>query len=124
MFASGSAELTSPSQELLTVLSQVFQRSVETVIVEGHTDNRPVRTVAFPSNWELSAARASAVVRHLSSLKHALPPSQYIAVGYGEFRPVATNSTREGRNRNRRVEILFNWHQWNPALSQPTSPRP
>ena len=74
---------------------------------EGHTDDRPIRTSAFPSNWELSAARAASVVRFFLDQNDALDPTRYSAVGRGEFHPLAANDTPEGRARNRRVEILF-----------------
>ncbi|MCB0719858.1 MAG: flagellar motor protein MotB [Bacteroidetes bacterium] len=112
MFSTGSAELIEPSRSILALVSQVLQEGVESVIVEGHTDDRSIATKVFPSNWELSTARASAVVRFLSDLDNALPDSQYVSIGYGEFRPIATNRTSEGRAKNRRVEILFSWEPW------------
>jgi chemotaxis protein MotB len=118
MFRSGEAVLLPSSQTILAIVSQVLQQGVQSVVVEGHTDNRPISTKIFPSNWELSAARSTAVVRYLAGLDNALPLDHYVAVGYGEFRPVADNATQEGRNRNRRVEILFSWKKWNHQSSQ------
>jgi len=72
--------------------------------VEGHTDDRPIRTAAFPSNWELSAARAASVVHQF--MKQGIDPLRLEIVGFGEFHPRQTNDTPEGRNANRRVAIL------------------
>jgi chemotaxis protein MotB len=73
--------------------------------VEGFTDNQPIQTNAFPSNWELSTARAAAVVRMLSM--EGVDPARMAAVGYGQHQPVARNDTGEGRSRNRRVVLLI-----------------
>jgi chemotaxis protein MotB len=112
MFASGSAMLVGVSKELLRRIRAVLGSDVESVVVEGHTDDRPIQTLQFPSNWELSAARASSVVRFLLEEENELSPARYLAVGYGEFHPVDTNQTAAGRSRNRRVEILFSWEPW------------
>jgi len=77
--------------------------------VEGHTDNVPIATSLqdrFASNWELSTARATAVVRYLQD-KAGIAPDHLIAAGYGEFRPIAPNTTPEGRTQNRRIEIVL-----------------
>ncbi|MDR1560313.1 MAG: OmpA family protein, partial [Clostridiales bacterium] len=74
--------------------------------VEGHTDNIPISTAQFASNWELSAARATTVVRLLVDMA-GIPPEKMSAVGYGEYKPVADNSTAEGRGKNRRVDIIL-----------------
>jgi chemotaxis protein MotB len=124
MFVSGSAELIEPSRSILALVSQVLSGGVQAVVVEGHTDNDPIRTKVFPSNWELSTARAAAVVRVLASLDTALADSQYVTVGYGEFRPVSSNATPAGRARNRRVEILFSWDQWNSKAAARLPNRP
>jgi chemotaxis protein MotB len=73
--------------------------------VEGHTDNTPIHTAQFPSNWELSTARATYVLQYLISNGN-VPPQRLSAVGYGEYRPVASNSTPEGRGANRRVDLV------------------
>ncbi len=123
MFRSGEAEIIEPSRTILRILAGIIDDRIESVVVEGHTDNRPIHTARYPSNWELSAARAAAVVRFLLEQTDALPPSRYLAVGYGEYHPRDTNETPEGRARNRRVEILFNWEPWpnehnNPYLKR------
>src|SRR6202034_1409159 len=74
------------------------------VRVEGHTDNRPIKTASYPSNWELSAARAASVVHEFT--KVGIDPLRLEIVGFGEFHPRQTNDTVEGRNANRRVSIL------------------
>ena len=73
--------------------------------VEGFTDNQPIKTLAFPSNWELSAARAASVVHLL--MRKGIDPNRMSATGYAEFKPVADNSTIEGRQKNRRVMIII-----------------
>ena len=76
------------------------------VRVEGHTDNIPIKTARFPSNWELSTARSSNVVRHfIESL--GMTPQRFSASGYGEYFPVANNQTPDGRQQNRRVDIVI-----------------
>jgi len=74
--------------------------------VVGHTDNVPFSTVFFPSNWELSVGRAVRVVRALSEQRE-LDPRRFVATGFGEYHPVATNQTALGRSRNRRVNIII-----------------
>ena len=74
-------------------------------MVEGFTDDRPIQSDQYPSNWELSASRAAAVVRLLDA--EGVDPQRMAAVGYGQFQPVARNDTAEGRRRNRRVVLLI-----------------
>lgn len=127
MFNSGSSVLQATAQDILSLVSNVSPDLVESVTVIGHTDDQPIRTSQYPSNWELSAARASAVVRFLLTLDNSLPPERYQAIGQGEFDPVDTNETAEGRARNRRIELLINWKQWqNKTQSSPgrTLPTP
>ena len=73
--------------------------------IEGHTDTRPIKTSQFPSNWELSAARAARIVRLFEA--HGIGPGRMVVAGLGENRPLADNTTEEGRNRNRRVTIVI-----------------
>ncbi len=112
MFESGSAVLIDPSRTVLRKIQEVLGSDVESVIVEGHTDDRPIQTAQYPSNWELSSSRAASVVRFLIQNTDDIAPDRYISVGYGEFHPVDTNATLTGRARNRRVEILFSWEPW------------
>lgn len=125
MFRSGEATLIEPSRYILRTIAGVLaDDGVQSITVEGHTDNRPIRTSRFPSNWELSAARAGSVVRFLLQQETAIAPERYLAVGHGEFKPRDTNATPGGRSRNRRVEILFSWEPWQNQTPMPLSPRP
>ncbi len=120
-FASGSVVLNGPAREVLASVA-TLAASAGGVEVEGHTDDRPIATAAYPSNWELSAARAASVVRFLLQQPDALPASRYVAVGYGEFRPRAPNDTPEGRARNRRITVLFRTSDAADPSSAPTHP--
>ncbi len=104
LFEPAEAELRAPSTQLLDKLSTALQKLDTEIRVEGHTDNVPINSEQFPSNWELSSARATAVLKYL--IDRGLPPERLAAVGYGEFRPIDTNETDAGRHRNRRVEIF------------------
>lgn len=126
-FASGSAELSGPALAVLARLAAEAP-SAEAIEVEGHTDDRPIATATYPSNWELSAARAAAVVRFLAAQPAALPPARYLAVGYGEHRPRDTNETAAGRARNRRIAVLLRAPSGDdsdaPAEGAPSLPQP
>jgi chemotaxis protein MotB len=89
---------------VLDKLAEVLKPFPNPIRVEGHTDNRPIRTAAFPSNWELSAARAASVVHQFT--RQGIDPLRLEIVGFGEFHPREPNATSEGRNANRRVVIL------------------
>jgi chemotaxis protein MotB len=103
-FESGSAEVTPASIPLLSALVDTLP--LRPVRIEGHTDDIPIHTAQFATNWELSTARASAIARFL--IDHSrLNPVDVSAAGYAEFHPVATNATAEGRARNRRVDIIL-----------------
>lgn len=107
MFRSGSADLRTEFEEFLQKVSAIIKdKELAEVQVEGHTDNVPINTARFPSNWELSGARALAVVKFMA-FQGGLDPAKLSAVGYGEYRPRATNDSPEGRARNRRVEIFL-----------------
>ena len=104
-FASGSA---TPKPETLPTLRQIAAKLAQTpydLRVEGHTDNVPIHSAEFDSNWELSAARATRIARIFLDLK-AMPPDRISAAGYAEFHPVAPNDTAEGRGENRRVDLV------------------
>ena len=105
LFASGSARLVSEAIPVLSNLALLFSTFKNSINVEGFTDDQPINTIAFPSNWELSTARAASVV-HLF-MKKGIDPKRMSASGYAEFRPVADNSTEEGRQKNRRVTIII-----------------
>lgn len=107
MFKSGSASVEQKGKEALAVLARVLGQNKEfEILVEGHTDNVPIRTSRFPDNWELSVARATSMVRILVD-EHGLDPNRLTASGKGEFSPRATNDTAEGRAKNRRTEIVL-----------------
>jgi chemotaxis protein MotB len=105
LFDSGRAELKPEAVPLLDKVAILLGRIPNKVIVEGHTDNVPINTIFFPSNWELSVARAVRVVRALSEQRQ-LDPRRFVATGFGEFHPVSSNQTAAGRARNRRVNII------------------
>ncbi len=105
MFRTGGAELKDESKKILDKLARFFTKFPYQVQVQGHTDSIPINSTKFPSNWDLSAARAVTVARYFQSL--GIPPVQLEATGYGEYRPLADNATVKGRNKNRRVEIFL-----------------
>lgn len=105
LFASGEARLKQTAVTTLTEIAGILGTLPNPVQVEGFTDNVPISTPQFPSNWELSAARAASVV-HLFTL-NGVNPERMIAIAYGEHRAVDSNDTPEGRNRNRRVVLVI-----------------
>ncbi|WP_435105388.1 peptidoglycan -binding protein [Arhodomonas sp. AD133] len=110
-FDSGSAEIGTNGRDKLAQLADVLDRVAERIPedipwvlqVEGHTDRRPIRTARFPSNWELSTARATNIVHYL--VDQGIPPQNLAAAGYGEYQPLAEGSTEEAMARNRRIEL-------------------
>lgn len=106
LFSSGSASLGREGKAALQAVADALKNvQGKTIRVEGHTDNVPTTGSAFASNWHLSTARALAVVRFLQSA--GVDPTKLAAAGYGEFQPVASNDTAEGRSLNRRIEIVL-----------------
>lgn len=105
LFQSASAAIRPGALPLLDVVGSVILELANEVRVEGHTDNVPVGTSRYPTNWELSSARATAALRYLVE-GTGIDASRIFAAGYGEFRPVATNATPEGRALNRRADIV------------------
>lgn len=105
LFPSGDATLQPGSAQALAAVAQVLAEGENPIQVEGHTDNVPISSPAFPSNWELSSARAGSVVRLLAEA--GVPASRLVAIGYADNKPVDTNATPEGRSRNRRVNVLI-----------------
>jgi len=105
LFRPGEAEINPSAAGILNELALSLIDIPNFVRIEGHTDSVPVKSSRFPSNWELSTARASRIVRWFIEKEH-FPPERLSAGGYGEHRPAATNSTEEGRRANRRVEII------------------
>ncbi len=110
LFDSGEAQLRPDGEAVLLKVAKILAQHPNLQIhVVGHTDNVPIRATArsrYPSNWELSTARASAAVRYLAE-RGGVDPKRLGVVGYGEFRPIADNSTVEGRSRNRRIAITI-----------------
>lgn len=107
-FNSGKAEVRDEGKEALSKVAEVLNANVpdSAVAVEGHTDNVPIKYSGWKSNWELSSARALAVLHFLID-ESSVAPTRLSANGYGEFRPVTANDTPEGRQQNRRVEIVI-----------------
>jgi len=118
LFGSGDATLSDEALRVLWSVAKPIRKLSNQVQVEGFTDNKPINTFEYPSNWELSAARAASVV-HLFS-KYGIEPKRLSAVGYGEFHPIETNETKEGRDRNRRVVIVIQSN----AISRFSNPNP
>lgn len=105
-FASGSATVQPQALPLLDNIATSITGPANAIRIEGHTDNVPVKSVVFPSNWELSTARANTIVHYLID-HHKFPPAKLSVSGYGEYRPIADNSTEAGRKKNRRVDIVM-----------------
>jgi len=107
LFDPGKAVLKEECKRTLDKIAKVIKESVEPdaqIMIEGHTDNQPIKYSGWKSNWELSAARALSVLHYLEG--RGIEPDRMCAVGYGEYKPVASNATEEGRQLNRRVEIV------------------
>lgn len=105
-FDSGSATIRPEAIPLLTEIAKVLEPYENPISFEGHTDNKPIRSALFPSNWELSSSRATAIARQFID-HHGVDPQLVAVTGYGEYRPVVSNSTEEGRRQNRRVDIVM-----------------
>ena len=106
LFSSGSASLEGDAEKLVPVIANLLSSMPERVTISGHTDNVPIATAQYPSNWELSSARAVSVMRGLMQAQPTLNPARFSALGYGEYRPVASNDDEAGRAQNRRVEVF------------------
>ncbi|MCG5535039.1 flagellar motor protein MotD [Ectothiorhodospira mobilis] len=105
LFDSGSAQLAPDAVPILERLAGILSQFPVRVHVEGHTDDVPINTSVYPSNWELSAGRAATVVNLFA--RNGVDPDQMAAIGFGEYRPMASNDTPEGRMKNRRVNIVI-----------------
>jgi chemotaxis protein MotB len=108
LFDSGKADLKPEGKKILTKVASVIREEAydNEIGIEGHTDNVPIKLSGWKSNWELSTARATSVLHFLVN-DAKLKPNNLSATGYGEYRPVASNNTKEGRQSNRRVEIII-----------------
>ena len=104
-FESGSATLRSSSQDAMDRLSTILKNRDELLRIEGHTDNVPIHTAQFHSNWELSTARATELIEMFID-RYQFSPARLAAAGYAEYHPVDSNSTAEGKAHNRRVDIV------------------
>ncbi len=105
IFPVGEAEVTRSGLKILDKIVDLLKQFPYRVRVEGHTDNVPIHTAKYPSNWELSTARAARIVRYF--IEHGVDPKRLSAEGFAHYRPIATNSTPTGRAKNRRVEIVY-----------------
>jgi chemotaxis protein MotB len=104
-FPTGSAEMTTAARRIMLIIADALEKVPNLIRVEGHTDDAPIRTPLFESNWELSTARASRVVRLLAE-EGGLDPERLSAAGYAEYRPRLPNTSVVARARNRRVDIV------------------
>jgi chemotaxis protein MotB len=105
-FITGEAQIRPEAEPLLDRLAGLLRKIPNHVVVEGHTDDRPINTPEFPSNWELSVHRATSLVRYLVEKQH-LDPARFAAAGYGEHAPLTSNDEETGRRVNRRVDIVI-----------------
>lgn len=105
-FNSGEASIRPEFIPILNALGKSLETIPNLILIEGHTDSVPIQTAKFPSNWELSTARATTVVRYFIS-NFNFKPEKLSATGFAEFRPIATNATPEGRALNRRVDVVI-----------------
>ncbi len=108
LFDSGKAKIRSEAESTLNKVARILVKNVpeNKIGIEGHTDNEPIKYSGWKSNWELSTARALSVLHYLIDEK-GISPYRISAIGYGEYRPVASNDIEEGRQSNRRVEIVI-----------------
>ncbi len=124
LFPLGSAKLTSEAKETIGKVGLIIMEAPQYIRVEGHTDNLPISTALFPSNWELSVVRAVSVVQELI---HSLDfsPHRLSAIGYGEFRPRVPNDSDVNRQQNRRVDIVIlrsSYEMAEPGVLPPVAP--
>jgi chemotaxis protein MotB len=121
LFDSGKADLRTDSLAKLEKVSGVIQTVVPdlNIGIEGHTDNQPIKFSSWKSNWELSSARALSVVHFL--IDKGVAPEKLAAIGYGEFHPVAPNDSKEGMQKNRRVEIVILPKTTKQAAEEPSN---
>ena len=105
LFAPAQAVLNEETVNVLKAVAQVLAQDTHQVQIEGHTDNLPISSPIFPSNWELSSARASSVTRLF--IENGVQPERIVVIGYADNRPVDSNATLEGRARNRRVTVMI-----------------
>jgi chemotaxis protein MotB len=107
LFPSGSADLLPQSRVLAAEIAKILSTLPQNIIISGHTDNVPINTYEFPTNWDLSSKRALNFMKFILAQETKLKPERFSSVGHGEYRPIALNDTDEGRSKNRRVEVLI-----------------
>lgn len=108
-FDSGSTDIHPKAEPFLDKISELFdnyEQSIKMIRIEGHTDNRPMKSAKYDSNWELSAGRAVNVLKYIVEIS-GLKPEKFSAIGYSEYYPIATNDTEAGRAKNRRVDFFI-----------------
>ncbi len=105
LFSSGGVETSAQAQVIFTEIANILKSYQNPIQVEGFTDNVPIKNSRYPTNWELSSARATEIVKFLAS--KGVAPERLAAVGYGEFQPLASNDTEVGRAQNRRVAVMI-----------------
>lgn len=105
IFSSGKTDLTPGARKLMDELIEIAKNQSGTIEVEGHTDDVPIRSSRFPSNWELSAGRAGAAVRYIT--ERGVPQHRLKAIAFGETQPLVPNDSSANRSKNRRIEFLF-----------------
>lgn len=106
LFDIGSAEIKESAKPKLNKVAESLKDIDNQVRIEGHTDDQPIQTAEYPSNWELSTARATSIVKYLIT-QYNIDPDRLAAAGYGEYKPISPNTTPEGRQNNRRVDIVI-----------------
>ncbi len=119
LFESGSAEIKPQNEFTLIKIAKIINTLDNYIRIEGHTDNLPIHSAVYPSNWELSTARAASVVR-LFINECNVSPEKVVAVGYGEYKPITDNSTKEKRAKNRRIDIIVLSEKYNNLERQIT----
>ncbi|MYL20066.1 flagellar motor protein MotB [Halobacillus litoralis] len=117
LFETSEAEILEQAKPFLSKVGTLLENIPNFIKVEGHTDNRQISSYRYPSNWELSGARAGSVIRYILNNSEDLDPKRFTAVAYGETRPVVPNDSEENWSRNRRVEIVI----LDPAYENPAS---
>lgn len=105
IFDEGSAVIKPDAEKTLNEIIKVLTKIDNPVIIEGHTDSTPIKNAKYPSNWELSTARATNIISYVMKTG-MITPKRLSAVGYGEYMPIADNTSTNGRNLNRRVDII------------------
>jgi chemotaxis protein MotB len=105
LFEPGKAEVRNSYKDTLNRTAAILKDMPNQIQIEGHTDDVPIKTAAYPSNWELSTARAIALMRHFTE-ESGLPPEKFAIAGYSKYQPIAGNDSPEGRSKNRRVDIV------------------